>query len=232
MELTIDYTAHRLNIQFPLTIRTGATYNEIKMMFLSIDRPFIGQSILLNIMYTCTLEDDCSRIYVFRHIVSIIAMNYSEIHENLSGMLAKKQNKMFCYDTTRPKEECPGKLCVAEEKENGRLNAACGSDKSDTTEVNMTVYMQKDRSIQERIKYTCKFDQCNGEDMFKTVKDTVRLYHQGLSKFFRSTDELTRPSTIKGQTKLPSRTPPTKKNEGGERETSVLIIIFLFIFLV
>ena len=225
LKLTISYTDQRFDIGFPETSSTGGDYNEIQVTFLSIDRPLINQSVILNIIYTCTSENDCNRNYALQQMTSIIVMNYSGVQEKLFQILAKKQqSKLSCSINIHLYGRCSVKLCVAVETNGGQFDESCGSKKSDITEVNLIVRKKED-DIKALIKYVCNFNYCNGAKISKDIKDTVRSFHQQLSKLFDLPKKVIY--------RLTTDTTATKSNNGiiQTKISIYLFTTFLFVFI-
>jgi hypothetical protein len=183
VKLIIAYTNNRFDLEFPEKSPNDDNTIQIEMTFLPIHRPLINQSATLNIIYSCSSRNDCNRYYVFGHISSMIAMNYSEIQGKLFQLFSVKQKGEFsCYLTTRRNYTCQKTLCVAIEKDDEQLDARCPSQIIKTTAVNIIVLV-KNNIKQEMIKYVCNFDGCNNESTFKNVKNTVESYQNLLSKY-------------------------------------------------
>ncbi len=232
VELTIDYTNYRFDVQFPQRSPNGGDFNTIRMTFSPIDRPLIDQSVVMTVIYTCYSEMDCNRNYVLKHFSSMVAMNYSEIQEKLfSIFVVEQEGKPFCYLNTELSKKCSIPLCVAIEIEDGKFQARCASDrKSDATKFDLIVQMKKDE-VEKWIEYVCNFNYCNDENIFQNAKNAIEFYHQGLFEFFDLPKQVIRRSTMRTSTKLPIPTTKKINNAIIQTETSILIIIFtLFIF--
>ena len=228
VQLTIDYTNSLFDVEFPKRSSTGSNYNEIQMTFLSIHRPLESQSVQMSVTYTCYSGIDCNRNYVLKYFSSMIAMNYSEIQEKLSSIFTSEQEgKVHCSLDAQSSNKCSVPLCVADEIDNGRFKATCGSGKSDETKFELTVRDKKD-GIKESIKYVCNFNNCNDEGTFQNAKSAVELYHEGLFKFLDLPEIVTRHSTLKSFTKHTISTPNKNNNSAiAETGTSISLVIFI-----
>jgi hypothetical protein len=228
--LTIDYTNHRFNVKFPKKSPSGGNFNEIRMTFSPIDRPFINQSVRMTVIYSCYTGVDCNRNYLLKYFSSMIAMNYSEIQEELFSIFTVEQKgKLSCYLNTEVSKKCSVPLCVAIEIEDGQFEARCGNDKNNVTEFNLIVQEKKD-GVEKSIKYVCNFDHCNDENTFQNARRAVEFYHEDLLEFLDLPIKVTRRSTMETFTK--SNSPTTKRINNAiiQTKTSILFIIsMLFI---
>ncbi len=111
VQLTIDYTNNRFNVEFRKESPTGDNIIKIETTFLSVDQPLIDQNVTMIIIYICSEIDDCNRQYVFKHFSSMIPMNYNETQEKLFQLLSVEQKGKFsCHFNLKPNATCPIKL--------------------------------------------------------------------------------------------------------------------------
>jgi len=230
--IDIDYTNHRLNIQFP---RRSDQINEITMRFLSVPQLLTNQTVLLSILYTCLDVDYCNRDYILKQIPYMIVIDYDEIQKKLFQLLTKVQNgKLSCYFNAGSHSQgyCKSKLCVAEERSNGKLEGSCGSEKSSLIEVNL-LSRKKQYNIDELVKYICDFDYCNDNEIFTKIKNTVRKFQQYLSKFFYTPEQVATlsPRSTYAYTRMRIDHSPDPKTNNAIIQTKTFILLSLSLVL-
>lgn len=231
VSLFINYTKNSFSVEFPRNSPTIGGVTEIQTTFSHIDRPLKDQNVIMSVGYTCIDNDECNRHYVFKHFSAMIEMNYNETQQSLFDLLSIKLNETFlCYRNPPVVSKCPEGICIAIEKGQGKLEGRCGSQGNKITKVNIIVRIKDDQQ-QKLINYACNFPQCNNEDRFGKVKNTVESYHQKLSELLEPL-KFTTHSITRNRYTLTTIREAVINNDTFKLNISLIFVMFTLLILV
>ena len=208
VELTLNYTEHRLSMVFNPTRHNGGDILVGRSKLITTFTLNSHMSSIASVLvHTCSIKDACERDFVLDRYLWLFNQNYTETQQQLTKLLLRgKDLPVKCYTNSSETSltQCKGAVC------NGFIrmgfyfmyqtfdhNVMCAAKDKQTTSVRIsTGYSDEGNCEQhEEIFYTCMYHGCNSETTSENILNSIRKSYSICRERYVNITRRTTPTT-------------------------------------